>query len=78
MEGDLALAGFTSVKAGIKGVEVLGIQLILRDAECLTKALEMDDFTLAEELNRFADIGVIYQAQDVIISGARLLFCSIL
>ena len=41
--------------------------------EGFTEALEMHDFTLAEELNGVADIGITNQPQEVIIGGAGLL-----
>lgn len=37
-------AGFF-IKAGIEGIEVLGIQPFLRQPESFTKTLEMHDFT---------------------------------
>jgi len=40
-----------------------------------TKALEVNDFTCAQEFDRLTHIGVVNQAQQVVISGARLLLC---
>ena len=53
---------FTHIKAGIKGIEILCIQVILGDAQCLTKPLEMHDFPLAQKFNRFTDIRFLHKA----------------
>ena len=42
---------------------------------CFTKTLVMNDFTRAQEFNRIAYIGVIGEAQDIIIGGACFLLC---
>ena len=39
----------------------------------LSKALVMDDLPLAQEDDRVADIGIVNQAQDVVVGGAGLL-----
>ena len=59
------------VKCGVKGIEVLCIEVILRDAQRITETLEVHDFTLAEEFNRFTYIGVVNQTQKVVLA-----FCS--
>lgn len=43
---------------------------------CFTEALEVNDLALTQELDRVAYIGVVDQAQQVIVSCARfLLWC---
>ena len=63
------------VERGIKGVEVLLVELILRDAQAFAEALVMDDFALPQELDGLADIGIVDQPQDVVVGRARLLLC---
>ena len=63
------------VERGIKSVEVLLVELILRDAQAFAKALVMDNLAFAEELDGLADIGIVDQPQDVIIGRACLLLC---
>lgn len=43
MEG-LIVTGVTAVKTGVKGIEVLCIQVVLGDTEGFPEALVMDDF----------------------------------
>lgn len=64
-----------SVKFGIKSIEVLCIQLILRYAQCLSEALEMDYLPFAQELYRVTDIGIIAEAKDVVIGCSSFLLC---
>ena len=63
------------IKGGVEGVEVLFVQLILGNAQAFAETLVVDDLTLTQELDGFADIGIIDQPQDVVVSSARLLFC---
>ena len=42
---------------------------------CFTEALEVHNLPLAQELNRFADIGFFNQAEDIVVGGAGFLFC---
>lgn len=63
------------VEAGVEGVEVLLVELILCDAEALAEALVVDDLALAQELDGLADIGIVDQPQDIVVGRARLLFC---
>ena len=63
------------IKRGVEGVEVLFVELILCDTQAFTETLVVDDLTLTQELDRFTDVGIVDQTQDVIVSSARLLFC---
>lgn len=64
------------VKLGIVGVVVACIQIFLNVAQGVTEALEVNDLALTQELDRVAYIGVVDQAQQVIVSCARfLLWC---
>lgn len=64
------------VKLRVVGVVVARIQIFLNIAQGITEALEVNDLTLTQELDRVAYIGVVDQAQQVIVSCARfLLWC---
>ena len=64
------------VERRIAGVEVLGIEIILGYAECFTKALEMDYLAFTQEADRVAYIGVVCEADYIVIGRACLLFGS--
>ena len=66
------------LETGIKGIEILGTQLILSDAQSLRKALIVYNFTSAKEFNGITYIGVINKTQNVIVGCSRLLLCCIL
>ena len=61
------------IKAGIDGVEILAVKLILRDAEGVAKALEMHEFSLSEIADGVLHVGGVHQAQNVVISHPRLM-----
>ncbi len=42
---------------------------------CFTKALEVYDFPLPQELDGFTDIGLLNQAKNVVVSGSCFLLC---
>lgn len=60
MEG-LIVTGVTAVKPGVKGIEVLCIQVVLGDTEGFPEALVMDDFASPQEFDGFADIRILDQ-----------------
>ncbi len=70
------VTGFTAVKTGVKGIEVLGIQVVLCDTEGFSEALVMDDFAGTQEFYGFADIRILDQTQDIVIGGAGFLLRS--
>lgn len=70
----LTPAVLTSVKPGIERVEVLCIQLILRDAQGFTKSLEMHHFPLPKELDGRRHVGtILHQPQDIVVGASCLL-----
>ena len=71
----LVITVFAHIKAGIEGVEVLGIQLILSQTQSFAETLEMHDFALTQELDGFTDIRLFNQTQDIVIGAACFLFC---
>ena len=70
------LSGFASaalIEGGVADVEVLGIEVILGDAEGIGEALIMHDLALAKESDDVVDVGIIRKAKDIVVGGSRLL-----
>ena len=67
------MVGKSLVKGGIEGVEILGVQMILGDAEGIGKPLIMHDLPLSEELDGLSYVGVIAEAQNVVVGDSCLL-----
>lgn len=66
------------VEFGVVGIVVARVQVFLYIAQHIAKTLEVYDFALAQELDRVAHIGVIDQAEQVVVSCARfLLWCMV-
>ena len=61
------------IKSRVEGVEILGVKVILGDAEGFTEPLEVDNLPLAEEADRIADLRVLDEAEDVVVGGAGFL-----
>ena len=49
--------------------------MLLCYADAVAEALIMHDLALAEEFYRVADVGIVGEAQNIIIGRARLLLC---
>ena len=72
------LSGFASaalIEGGVAGVEVLGIEVILGDAEGIGEALIMHDLALAQESDDVVDVGIVREAKDIVVGGSCLLLC---
>ena len=63
------------VKRRVAGVEVFGIEIILRNAESIAEALIVYYFTRAEEFYRVAHVGIVRKSENIVISRASLLLC---
>ena len=63
-----------SVKRRVIGVVVLRVYLVLHDTQGVAEALEVVDLALAEVFDGVADVGVVDEAQDIVVGDARLLF----
>lgn len=74
LKGKSSFSAFP-VKLGVEGVEILGIELVGCQAQPFTEALVVNDLALTQEADGIPHIGVVAEAQDVIVSGARFLFC---
>ena len=65
----------SSVKFRIDGIEILFIHPGLCDFQCFPEALEVCDFALTKELDGIANIGIVYQTENVVICGTCFLLC---
>ena len=63
------------IKRRVARVEVLGVEMLLCYADAVAEALIMHDLALAEEFYRVADVGIVGEAENVIVGRARLLLC---
>ena len=63
------------IKRRVARVEVLGVEMLLSDTDAVAEALIMHDLALAEEFYRVADVGIVGEAENVIVGRARLLLC---
>ena len=63
------------IKRRIASVEILSVEIILRDAQSIAEALVVNDLAGAEEFDRVADVGIVRKAQDVVVGSASLLLC---
>lgn len=63
------------IKTRVISVEVLVVEVILNDTECIAEALEVDDLALAQEADRVGDVVIVAEAQDIVVGFSRLLLC---
>ena len=63
------------IKRRIDRVEILGIKIILHNAESIAKSLIVHDLPLAKEFYGVSDVRIVNKPQQVIIGGASLLLC---
>lgn len=61
------------VDGRVVGIVVLGIQIILHNAQRVSEPLEMHDFSFPQEFERLANIRVVDQAEKVVVSCSGLL-----
>lgn len=61
------------IEGRVKGIEILGIQLIRRKAHTLAETLKMDYLPCAQEFDRVADVGIVDKPQDIVVRLSRLL-----
>ena len=62
------------VKAGIKCVIIFAVEFGGRQVQPLSETLIVYDFPLAEKFQRVPDVGVVDQAEQVVVCDPRLLF----
>ena len=63
------------VKRGVEGIKVFAVEVLLRDAEGIGEALIVHDLAFAQIFDGVAHVGIVAQAQNVVVGHARLLFC---
>lgn len=66
---------FPTVKRRVCGIEILGIQMVLDNAQSLAETLEVYYFTFTQVADGVADFRVFYQAENVFIGTSSFLFC---
>ncbi len=69
------LAFHLFIKRRIDRIEILAVEMILRDAKGIAKALIMHDLALAQIFDGIAHIRIVAQAKDIVVGHARLLLC---
>lgn len=63
-----------SVERRVESVKVLAVEVVLDEFERFTETLKMHDFAFTQKSYRVADVGVVDEANQVVIGCARLLF----
>ena len=61
------------VDGRVVGIVVLGIQIILHNAQRVSEPLEMHDFSFSQEFERLANIRVVDQAEKVVVGCSGFL-----
>ena len=66
---------FGPIEGRVVAVEILGIQMILRNAEGIAEPLIVNDLPFAKEFDGIPYVGVVAKPQNVVVGGSRLLLC---
>ena len=66
---------FLHIASRVHIIHVLLIELFTKLLDGFSKSLEMDDLPFPQEPDDVIDVGIVTDAQDVVIGDARLLFC---
>ena len=66
---------FLSVECGIERIEVPAVQFFLDDPKAFSEPLIVHDLAFSQKADGIADLGIFYKPEDIVISGAGLLFC---
>ena len=72
---EIILLPFPLVKRRVTSVEILAVQIILRDTQSVAEALIMNDLAFAEEFYWIAHVGVVDEPQDIVVGRSCLLLC---
>ena len=62
------------VKARVEGIEILAVELVGQQSQVFAEALIVYDLARSQEANRVDDVGIVAEAQDVVICRPRFLF----
>ena len=68
-------AGSPRVVAWVEGVEVFGVEMVLRNPHGIAEALEVNDLPFSEKFNRVSYVGIVGQTKNVVVGRSRLLLC---
>ena len=63
------------VKGRIERIEILAVQMLLCNAQGIAKALVVNDLTFTQITQRISDVGIIAQANQIVIGYPCLLLC---
>ena len=63
------------VTRGVYGVEILAVEIVLRDAEGIGESLIVNYLALAQIFERLSNVWIVNQAQKIIVGHTRLLLC---
>ena len=63
------------VKGRVTGVKIFAVEAILRNAKGIAKALKVHDLAHTKKAKDVGHVGIVGQANEVVIGHARLLFC---
>lgn len=63
------------IECRVECIKVFAAQIILSDAQTLTKALVVYNLSGTQEADRISDLRILYQTKDIIIGGAGFLPC---
>lgn len=63
------------VHGRIHVVDILFAQLFFSQTESLAETLEVDDLPGTQETDDVGDVGIVAQAEDIVVGNASLLLC---
>ena len=69
-----AFGGF-AVECRVEGVEIAAVQVILRDAECVSEALIVHDFAFPQVPQGIQNVRIVAKADQIVIGHTRFLLC---
>ena len=75
LSGIVLLFTAVLVKRGVAGVEIFGVEALLRHPQGVGKALIVNYLTLTQELDNVVHVGIVRKPQNVVIGRASLLLC---
>ena len=77
MPGCLCHSAGPDIDCRVISIIVLGIQIVLYNAQRITETLEMHHFTRPQEFERLTYIRIVDQAKQIVIGCARFLLCCV-
>lgn len=74
-EPSLPDESFLPVKGGIERVYVLAVEFFLSNVQRLAETLEMHDLSRAQKTQRGDDVGIVKQAEQIVVNNSCFLLC---